>query len=130
WALIDGNDAGWTSLSVLGRLAAAAALFVAFVAVELRHPHPMVDFALFKRSTFVGAVAAMIGYGASAQVMIFFLPQYLQNAYGFAPMSAGLAMIPFAVPMVLAPRVTSFLALRFSGRALLVAGLGLTLLGN
>jgi EmrB/QacA subfamily drug resistance transporter len=130
WALIDGNDAGWGSMSVLARLAIAAALFVGFVAVELRKTHPMVDFALFKRSTFVGSVAAMIGYGASAQVMIFFLPQYLQNAYGFPPMTAGLAMIPFALPMVAAPRITSFLALRFSGRALLVTGLCLTVVGN
>jgi EmrB/QacA subfamily drug resistance transporter len=130
WALIDGNDAGWGSISVLARLAVAAALFAGFVVVELRKPHPMVDFALFRRPTFVGSVAAMIGYGASAQVMIFFLPQYLQNAYGFAPMIAGLAMIPFALPMVIAPRVTSFLALRFSGRDLLVSGLGLTVIGN
>jgi EmrB/QacA subfamily drug resistance transporter len=130
WSLIDGNDAGWTSVSILGRLALAAALFAGFVIVELSKSHPMIDFALFRRSTFVGSVAAMIGYGASAQVMIFFLPQYLQNAYGFTPMKAGLAMIPFALPMVVAPRVTSFLALRFSGRALLTAGLGLTLVGN
>jgi nitrate/nitrite transporter NarK len=72
----------------------------------------------------------MIGYGASAQVMIFFLPQYLQNAYGFAPLTAGLAMIPFAAPMVAAPRATSFLAQRYSGRALLGAGLVLTAIGD
>src|SRR5271163_3662126 len=33
--------------------------------------------------------------------MIFFLPLYLQNAYGFEPRAAGIAMIPFALPMVL-----------------------------
>ena len=77
---------------------------------------PMVDFALFQSRTFVGAVLAMIGYGASAQVMVFFLPLLLQNAYGYAPLVAGIAMLPFAAPMVLARRLTSSLADRFSGR--------------
>src|SRR6185437_11725137 len=74
WGLIDGNDDGWTSVGILLRLIAAGLLFGAFVIVELRQTRPMVDFALFQSRTFVGAVLAMIGYGASAQVMVFFLP--------------------------------------------------------
>jgi MFS family permease len=130
WGLIDGNDAGWSSPTILIRLAAAAVLFAVFVVVELRTPHAMVDFALFKKDTFLGAVLAMIGYGASAQVMVFFLPLYLQNAYDFDPLIAGLAMIPFAVPMVAAPRITAKLAAIYSGRALLTAGLAIAMVGN
>jgi EmrB/QacA subfamily drug resistance transporter len=130
WGLIDGNDAGWSSPTILIRLAAAAALFAVFVVVELRTPQPMVDFNLFKKDTFLGAVLAMIGYGASAQVMIFFLPQYLQNAYDFDPLIAGVAMIPFAIPMVAAPRVTARLAAIYSGRGLLTTGLAIATVGN
>jgi EmrB/QacA subfamily drug resistance transporter len=130
WALIDGNDAGWLSVSIVSRLVASAALLTGFVVVELRQERPMVDFLLFQRKTFVGAVLAMIGYGASAQVMIFFLPLYLENAYGYEPLSAGIAMIPFALPMVLAPRITNRLAARYSGRALLSVGLAIAALGN
>jgi EmrB/QacA subfamily drug resistance transporter len=130
WALIDGSDDGWVSTGILARLTAATLFFVAFVAVELRQARPMVDFALFRHRTFVGAVLAMIGYGASAQVMVFFLPLFLQNAYGYAPFGAGLAMLPFALPMVLAPRLTAMLATRFSGRALLTVGLAITVAGN
>ena len=90
----------------------------------------MVEFGLFRSRTFVGAVLAMIAYGASAQVMIFFLPLYLQNAYGFEPLAAGIAMIPFALPMVLAPRETRRLATRYSGRTVLAAGLAITVAGN
>ena len=71
----------------------------------------------------------MIGYGASAQVMIFFLPLYLENAYGFEPLPVGIAMIPFALPMVLAPRITHQLAtdlwLVFACR-----GIAITVVGN
>lgn len=130
WALIDGNYDGWTSASVLLRIAVASAAFGGFIVVESRQPRPMVDFALFRRRTFLGSVLAMIGYGASAQVMVFFLPFFLQNAYGFDPMTAGFAMLPFAIPMVLVPRITSWLATRFSGRALLTVGLVITLAAN
>jgi EmrB/QacA subfamily drug resistance transporter len=130
WGLIDGNDEGWSSPTILIRLAAAAVLFAVFVIVELRQTQAMMDFTLFKKDTFLGAVLAMIGYGASAQVMVFFLPLYLQNAYGFRPLIAGIAMIPFALPMVLAPRVTARLAAIYSGRMLLTAGLAIALAGN
>jgi MFS family permease len=130
WALIDGNDAGWSSPSILLRTFSAVAAFGVFVLGETRQTRPMVDFALFRRRTFLGAALAMIGYGAAAQVMIFFLPLYLENAYGFAPLTAGIAMIPFALPMVLAPRVINQLALRYSGRFLLTVGLITAALGN
>jgi EmrB/QacA subfamily drug resistance transporter len=130
WALIDGNDAGWTSPSMLARLAAALLLLAAFCVLEIRQQRPMVDLRLFRSKTLVGAVIAMAGYGASAQVMIFFLPSYLQNAYGFSALVAGAAMVPFALPMVLAPRVTRQLAARYSGRHLLAAGLAITFLGT
>lgn len=130
WALIDGNDAGWSSPAIVRRLVVASGFLIGFVIVEVRQDRPMVEFGLFRSKTFVGAVLAMIGYGASAQVMIFFLPLYLQNAYGFEPLAAGIAMIPFALPMVFAPRETRRLATRFSGRTLLVAGLAMTVAGN
>jgi EmrB/QacA subfamily drug resistance transporter len=130
WALIDGNDAGWKSASIFLRLAASGVLFAAFVAAEWRQTHAMVDLRLFQRRSFVGAVLAMIGYGASAQVMVFFLPQYLQNAYGFTSLMAGIAMIPFAFPMVLAPRFINRLATKVSGRTILTLGLAATMIGN
>jgi EmrB/QacA subfamily drug resistance transporter len=130
WALIDGNEAGWTSGSILARLIGSLVLFVAFWYVEIHQDRPMVDFDLFHHPTFVGSVAAMIGYGASAQVMVFYLPLFLQNAYGFTPAKAGLGMIPFALPMMLAPRLTKELSKRYSGRAMLACGLAVTCVGN
>jgi EmrB/QacA subfamily drug resistance transporter len=130
WAVIDGNSVGWTTTVILGRLAAAASLLVVFGVVEARQDRPMVDLGLFKRATFVGSTFAMLGYAGAAQVMIFYLPLYLQNAYGFAPAWAGVAMLPFALPMFLTPRLGARLASRHSGRTLLTAGLLVTLVGN
>ena len=82
-ALIDGNTAGWSSPSVIGRFAGALVLFVAFWIAETRQERPMIDFSLFENRTFLGSVAAMVGYGAAAQVMVFYLPLFLQMACGF-----------------------------------------------
>jgi hypothetical protein len=62
--------------------------------------------------------------------MVFYLPQFLQNAYRFTPAKAGLGMIPFALPMMLAPRLTKELSRRYSGRAMLASGLAVTCIGN
>jgi EmrB/QacA subfamily drug resistance transporter len=130
WALIDGNDLGWKTNSILLRMAGSFILLLLFVVVELKQKRPMVDFSLFKRRTFLGAVYAMVGYGAAAQVMIFYLPLFLENAYGFASAKAGLAMIPFAIPMVLVPRIMGRFTSQYSGRAVLTFGLGVSVLGN
>ena len=90
----------------------------------------MIDFGLFENRTFLGSVFAMVGYGAAAQVMVFFLPLFLQNAYGFDATRAGLAMLPFALPMVLVPRVTARFAWKISGRVMLTTGLLITATGN
>jgi EmrB/QacA subfamily drug resistance transporter len=130
WALIDGNEAGWTSVWVLSRILLAAVSLISFYRLEIPQERPMVDFGLFGLPAFVGAVIAMLGYGATAQVLIFFLPLYLQNAHGFSPLMAGIGMSPFALPMVLAPSIVGRLGERYSGRTLLTVGLTITCLGN
>lgn len=130
WALIDGNNAGWTSETILVRLAIACTVLVAFYVIESRQVRPMVDFALFRQRTFLGSAFAMIGYAGGAQVLIFFLPLMLQNAYDFTPAMAGLAMLPFALPMFLTPRFGASLGASYSGRSLLTIGLVVTTVGN
>jgi nitrate/nitrite transporter NarK len=62
--------------------------------------------------------------------MIFYLPLFLQNAFNLSPAMAGLAMLPFALPMFLTPRLGAGLARRYSGRTLLTVGLMTTVIGN
>jgi EmrB/QacA subfamily drug resistance transporter len=130
WTLIEGERLGWASLTTLLPLGASVTLLIVFVNIEPRQGHPMIDFALFKHRSFAGALTAAIGYGAGGQVMIFFLPQYLQNAYRLSPLAAGIAMLPFAMPMVLTPRYATGLRRIRSTRWLLVTGLATIALGD
>lgn len=128
WAVIDGNSLGWDAPAVLWRIFGGLVLLLLFVMFELRQANPMVDFAIFRSAHFGGAVASMVGYAAGAQVMIFYLPLYLQNAYEFSPMMAGISMLPFALPMFLVPRLAA--RLTWSARSVLSLGLSITLAGN
>lgn len=116
WPLIDPHD-------VALRLGGAAVMFAVFIELERRHPSPMLDLSLFTRPAFLGAVVAMVGYSAAGQVLIFFLPLYLQNAFGYSPMQCGVAMLPFAVPLFVMPRISSRASGRFGNRAVLSWGL-------
>jgi EmrB/QacA subfamily drug resistance transporter len=130
WALIDANRAGWESAPTIIRLVIGAVLLVGFVFAERKHRRPMIDLTIFRDPTVVGAAVAMLGYAASAQVMMTILPLYLQDAFVLSPAIAGLAMIPFALPLLIGPSVGGKLAATMSSRAILSLGLGLVAIGN
>lgn len=130
WALIDGNADGWTSAPTLVKLAVGIALLSAFVYAERFHPRPMIDLTIFRDRIVVGAAIAMLGYAAAAQVMMTFLPLYLQDAFGHSPAQAGLAMLPFALPLLIGPGVGGKLSGRMSSRAILGFGLCLIAVGD
>lgn len=123
-ALIAGNHLGWGSLTILAELAAAVVLFFAFIILELRIEHPMLDLRLLNNKTYIGASVAGVAYACTLLTMLAYLPMYFQTALGLDPQSAGLMMLPVAVPLFLVPRiVVTLLAPRYSGRTLLTAGL-------
>ena len=130
WAIIDANRVGWESAPTIIRLVIGAVLLVGFVFAERKHRRPMIDLTIFRDPTVVGAAVAMLGYAASAQVMMTILPLYLQDAFVLSPAIAGLAMIPFALPLLIGPSVGGKLAATMSSRAILSLGLGLVAIGN
>jgi EmrB/QacA subfamily drug resistance transporter len=116
WAMIDTHK-------IAARVAGAVVFLIAFVIVERRQRDPMIDLALFRRSDFLGAVAAMAGYSAAAQALVYFFPLYLQNGFGYSPLVCGAAMLPYAIPLFLLPRVGARASVRHGERWVLALGL-------
>src|SRR3954452_20755683 len=50
FGLIRGNPEGWGSTEILACLIVAAALMLAFIAIEVRSRHPMLDLSLFRKA--------------------------------------------------------------------------------
>jgi EmrB/QacA subfamily drug resistance transporter len=129
WAIVRGNDDGWTSAPVLAGLVGGTALLVAFVVREARTDHPLVPLRLFRVRSFTVANASALLFSVGVFGGVFLLAQYLQIGLGFTPFEAGLRTLPWtAAPMLVAP-VAGLLAGRVGVRPLLATGLALQAAG-
>jgi EmrB/QacA subfamily drug resistance transporter len=130
YAIVNGQDAGWTSLQTLGLLAIAVALLGVFVLIESRASAPLVPLELFKHRTLATAngVAALL---AAAMFSWFFLSAlYLQLVLGYSPLDVGLAFLPATILMGLfSLGLSARIVMRFGIRAPLVVGLALLAAG-
>ncbi|HEY1611483.1 MAG TPA: MFS transporter [Paraburkholderia sp.] len=130
WALIGAQDDGWASSATALRVGACVLLLAAFLRTERRRAHAMIDLSLFSQPRFVAAVLGMFAYAACAQVMMTFLPLYLQNAFGWPALRAGAGMLPFAVAMVAGPYLGARIGRRLPVLSMLCVGLVLVGAGN
>lgn len=126
-AVINGNDAGWSSLSITGSFAVALVLLISFIVIELRHHYPMLDLSLFKSATFVGACTTPIVLSITFWGPFLYFPMYYQSVLGYSPFEAGAAVLPFAIPLFVMGPVGGWLAPRVSSHVLL--GMGQLLIG-
>jgi EmrB/QacA subfamily drug resistance transporter len=127
WALIEGHDRGWTSATILGVFAVAAASATAFVLVERRVAQPMVDVRLFAQREFTGGIVALMLWSFGLFGIYFFTSLYLQIALGFSPTKAGSAFVPMALLMAAGAVVSDRVAARFG--AYRSTGFGMVLMG-
>jgi MFS family permease len=130
WGLIEANRIGWNNPLTYARLIGGAALLSLFVVIERLQQRPMIDLQLFRHPRFIGALLGMFAYAACAQVMMTMLPFYLQNGLGFTAISAGLGMLPFAITMLIFPRIGARLTGRIIPANMMAIGLTLVGCGN
>jgi EmrB/QacA subfamily drug resistance transporter len=133
FGLIRGNPEGWESALILGCFAAAIVLFVAFVLVEQRSDHPMLDLTLFRKPAFNGASIAAFVLSASMFSMFLYLTLYIQNILGYSPLEAGLRFLPVTLLSFFVAPISGKLAERvgirwFLGAGLTCVGIGLLLM--
>jgi EmrB/QacA subfamily drug resistance transporter len=129
FALIRGNDDGWTSAKIVTLLTTAGLLLTIFVTVELRRAQPMLDLRLFRVPTFTGAQIVAFSIHASMFSMFLYLTLYLQNVLGYSPLETGVRFLPVSLLSFLAAPIAGKLAERLPVRAFLGAGLALIGLG-
>jgi EmrB/QacA subfamily drug resistance transporter len=130
YAIVNGNQEGWTSAQTLGFLGAGVVLLAVFLAIEARVEKPLMPLGLFRLRNL--AVANVIGIlWAAAMFAWFFLAAlYLQLVLGYSPLEVGLAFLPGNIIMgVLSVGLSARLVMRFGIRPPLFVGLMLASLG-
>jgi EmrB/QacA subfamily drug resistance transporter len=106
YALIEGHDRGWTSVTILGILTVAVVLGAAFIAIERRTADPMVALSLFRERVFSGGLIALVMWGFGLFGIYFFTSLYLQGVLGFSATKAGGAFVPMALLMAVGATVS------------------------
>ncbi len=126
YAIVGGNEAGWTSARTLLLLGLGALLLAAFVAREATAANPLVPLRLFGlRNVSVSQVVGVL-WAAAMFAWFFLAALYLQRVLGYEALEVGLAFIPTSVVMAYCSlRVSDRLVMRFGVRPPLVVGLTL-----
>lgn len=122
-ALIRGNADGWDSPLVLTGLIGGPLALLAFVAIELRVPHPMLDVRFFRHRAFAGTAGVAFVQSVALYPMLLFLAIYFQQILGHSPFETGLRMLPVTVTLFVAAPISGVLTARVSLRTLLTTGL-------
>ena len=123
YAVVDAVNVGWGSSATTLRLAAAAALLLAFVVIEQRQRHPLMPFSIFRLRTIRGANIVGLLIGMSLFSMFFFISLYLQNVMHFSPIKTGISYLPLAGGIIISAGLASQLVTRLGFKPPLIAGL-------
>ena len=102
YAIIRGEQQGFTSTHILTFFVVAAVALLMFIAVELFVADPLVDLGFFRSPTFAGA--NLVGFLAyfGLFTVFFFTALYLQSVPGQSAGQLALQFAPMAAGMVLA----------------------------
>jgi EmrB/QacA subfamily drug resistance transporter len=114
---------GWGATSTLGLLAGSVALVLAFVAIELRSPSPLLPLRIFRLRTLTGANIAMAIVGTVAFSEFFLLTLYLQDVLHYSAVQSGAAFSAFALAVVVMSNVAQGVVGRLGVRTTLTLGL-------
>lgn len=135
YAIVRAVDYGWASVETIGMMAAAAALLVTFVFIEMRVKAPLVRLGIFRVRSLAGANLSMLAVMGGMFAVFYFASLYVQQTLGFTPVQAGLAFLPLTAGIILfsviAERSIARLGVRTIGLAgMAVAAVGLLLLSR
>jgi EmrB/QacA subfamily drug resistance transporter len=123
YALVDANNAGWTSTQTLGLGAISILLLAAFVAIESRSRQPLVPFSIFRLRSLRGSNVVGLLVGMSLFSMFFFISLYVQQVLGYSALKTGLAYLPLAFTIIISAGLASQLVTKIGFKPTLIAGL-------
>lgn len=133
YAIVHGNEAGWTSTQTLTQLGIAIALMIVFLAIESRVSHPLMPLHMFALRNVATANVVGVLWAAAMFAWFFISALYMQRVLDYSAMQVGLAFLPANIIMaVFSLGLSAKLVMRFGIRAplslgLLVAAVGLVL---
>jgi EmrB/QacA subfamily drug resistance transporter len=124
YAIVGVTSHGWTSAHVLGMGGLAAALMVAFLALEARIDNPIVPMRILRLRGLINA-SLVRGFLVTGMYSTFFLGTlYLEHVRHYSALQTGAAFLPWTITVaVLSQGITARLVARFGPLPVLTAGM-------
>ncbi|MDF3018817.1 MAG: transporter [Steroidobacteraceae bacterium] len=124
YAIVNGQQLGWTSTTTLTLLGVAAALLIAFLVIESRVRDPLMPLVIFKLRNVATANSAAVLWAAAMFAWFFISALYLQLVLGYNPMQVGLSFLPANLIMAaFSLGLSAKIVMRWGFRGPLAAGL-------
>lgn len=124
-ALSQGRREGWDSQYILTLFAIAAVAMVIFVAIELLHDQPLVEFRLFGSPPFVMAMIVLILTTMAFRSTGPMLPVLMQRVLNFDPFLVAWTLLPANIAYGIAVFMAGRLSDRIPPQWLVVLGLAI-----
>ncbi|MFL5872650.1 MAG: MFS transporter [Solirubrobacterales bacterium] len=129
YGLIEGPVRGWDSALVLGAFVLAAVLLTVFIRYELRAKFPELDPRLFLSAPFTSGIIAIAVAFLALMGLVYELTLYLQTVRDYSPLKAGVALVPFAVSLLIVAPLAPKIAERRGDRRTVMAGMAVLAAG-
>ena len=130
YAIVNGNEEGWTSAQTLGLLGVSALLMVAFLVIEARVSSPLMPLGIFRNRNVSSANVIGVLMAAGMFAYFFMSALYLQEVLGYTPLEVGVAYLPSMVIWGSSSLLVSDrLVMRYGVKAPLIGGLALMTVG-
>lgn len=115
------ND-GWGSSTVLGFIALAVVLLLAFVWNESRVPQPLMPLRIFKIRNVSGGNLAFLAIACTLFSMFFFLTLYVQTVLGYSPVKTGISFLPATIIIAIVSGIVSNIVGKIGYKPFMVVG--------
>jgi MFS family permease len=123
YAIESTREFGWTSLHTVMAASVAAALLIAFAAIERHVSAPLVPATTWRIRSLISASTVMAGVTGAVVGAIFFSSMLLQQVMGHSAVVTGLCFLPLAAVITLSAAGASSLLPHTGPKPLMVAGL-------
>ena len=130
-ALLEGGNAwAWNSWQSLLSFGAGFAALAVFPLAERRAAEPILDLSILARPLIRTTTLVSLGVGALMIGITSFVPTYLENALGVAPLVSGVAVAALTLGWPLAASVAGRMYLNLGYRTTVVTGSAIALAGT
>src|ERR1700759_5365764 len=116
YGLSGGAENGWGAPGTVIPIVVGLLLIPVFLLIERRSGNPMINFKLFRHENFLAANLSQVLAGMIELGLGFLTPFFLLLVVGVSPTTAGIALIPATIPVILAGPLAGRAFDRFGGR--------------